>query len=130
MRILLPSIILLVAACTPKNSILTTYNELPVKPELEGLVGQKVVFEAKLAEHENQHMIKSSFDGRAPYICIEPLSKYETIDQLLAYSSDLTLNKRLKGKTFKVFGVIGKLTGAGKGGGFHTEYYLDLDKVE
>lgn len=130
MRILSVVTIFLAVGCSPRLNILATYNELPINPDLETLVGQKVFFEANLAEMENQHLVKSSFEGTAAYICVEPLERYKTIVQLLAYSEDKTLRGRLAGKTFKVYGVMGKITGAGKGGGFHTEYYLDLDKVE
>jgi hypothetical protein len=35
-----------------------------------------------------------------------------------------------KKTTLKVFGSLRMMKGKGKGGGTHTEYYLDLDKVE
>lgn len=30
----------------------------------------------------------------------------------------------------RVFGTLREVSGAGKGGGQHSEYYIDLDKVE
>lgn len=108
------------------------YQKLSDTDDLKNFVGQRVQFQAKLCRMEMQHMLRGSFDGVDSYICIDRVNeKGENIRQILAYTAkDDRFREEFNGKQFTVFGVVGKISGAGKGGGTHTEYYLELDKVE
>lgn len=119
------------AACSPKTvEKMGDYNELPKNATLENWVGQKVTFVATPCSMEYQHLLKSSLDGTPSYICIES----ESSGQILAYyEKGKEKNVQIENAQnlrFRVFGTINKISGAGKGGGTHTEYYLDLDNVE
>ena len=48
--------------------------------------------------------------------------------QVVAYYRDFKLPKDKK--KLKFYGTVSQMSGAGKGGGTHTETYIDLDKVE
>lgn len=114
------------AMCSPKTAIqMGDYEDLPSKAKLENYVGKKVTFVAARCKMEYQHMLKLSIDGTPAYICLDA-----EIGQLLAYYKTKEAIKNSDNIRFRVFGTIGKITGAGKGGGIHTEYYLDLDYVE
>lgn len=140
--------IVLVACSAPKNS---TSPEVSENTKKEGeyiawnkllkgqeWVNQKVVLEGKIAKIPHQHMMKGSLDGKEQNVYIDPLEKYN-YSQIVGYYRELSLdmdntakNALNKGSesVFRFYGTINKMTGAGKGGGTHTEYYIDLDKME
>ena len=96
-------------------------------------VGKKVQFNARICDFEMQHMLRPSLvDDAKNYICIDRIDKKgERFGQMLAYKPNVDeLYKHLEDKTFTVYGTLAKISGAGKGGGTHTEYYLELDKAE
>lgn len=131
MRVFIFLTVMFLMACSPKTSVqMGDYNELPNKAKLEEWVGKKVTFVATRCSFEYQHMLKASLDGTPPYVCIES----EASGQILAYyEKEKEKNIQLENTEnlrFRVFGTLNKISGAGKGGGTHTEYYLDLDNVE
>lgn len=92
--------------------------------------GKKIWFVGKEAEMVYQHMMKSSpmVEGD------EDPEKHIYIDynnkggQIVGYYRNFKIPK---GQTsIKFYGTVYSMSGAGKGGGTHTEYYLILDKVE
>lgn len=121
-------------ACTTTSSSITSnsintegYVELTVDSEYKNYEGKKVYFKAKICKMEMQHMLRRSFNGNDNYVCIDMVdSKGEAVSQMLAYT-DMKVDNE---ETFTVFGTLGSVSGAGKGGGMHTEYYLELEKVE
>lgn len=131
--------VLLFAYCQPTtNASITTntdtnmedYIELPSNTKFKKWVDKKIAFEATLAKMQYQHMLRRSINGPNTYVTIEPAEKYG-LGQILAYTIDRdNIKDKYKGKTFTVYGTLGVISGAGKGGGTHTEYYLELDSVE
>jgi hypothetical protein len=93
---------------------------------------EKVCFEATISKEIYQHMIKMSppfQEEKEEQQYIDPASKYKG-GQIVAYYFPSKVkwpaNKSAK---FLVYGTMSSMTGPGKGGGEHTEYYLILDKV-
>ncbi len=115
--------------CSPKQAVTTDmfgeYIQLEKKNNPEELVGKKVTFVATRCSFEYQHMLKVSLEVEN-YICIES----EEVGQILAYYKSDTPVKNADNLRFRIFGTVGKVSGAGKGGETHTEYYIDLDNVE
>ncbi|MFK7948910.1 MAG: hypothetical protein AB8G11_15055 [Saprospiraceae bacterium] len=115
------------AMCSPKTAIkMGDYEELTGRVKLENYVDKKVTFVASRCKMEYQHMLKSSIDGIPSYICLDS----DAVGQVLAYYKMPSDIKNADNIRFRVFGKLGTISGAGKGGGTHTEYYLDLDYVE
>ncbi|OHD56733.1 MAG: hypothetical protein A2Y33_06480 [Spirochaetes bacterium GWF1_51_8] len=104
------------AECSEKNeSCITNFNDLKANE------GKKIVLIGKKAGFEMEHMLA---------FFMEPM-KYIAVDlpdgsQILAYSKD----KIECAKKIKLIGTVSSVTGAGKGGGDHTEFYLVIDKWE
>ena len=127
-QLILLSILCTFAMCSPKTTAVKMgdYEQLTAKSKLDNYLDKKVTFVASRCKMEYQHMLKSSPDGTQPYICLDS----EAAGQVLAYYGIDADIKNADNIRFRVFGTIGKISGAGKGGGTHTEYYLDLDYVE
>lgn len=131
-QLILLSIICIFVMCSPKTTVqqnATTvnknnYEELSDDAKLSSYVDKKVTFLASRCKMEYQHMLKLSIDGTPSYICLDA-----EVGQLLAYYQ-IEPNMENREKEFRVYGTVGTISGAGKGGGTHTEYYLDLDAVE
>ncbi len=107
-------------------------------PKGKSWIDQKVVFEGKISTMPHQHMMKGSFDGEEQNIYIDPTEQYN-YSQIVGYYRELSLkmdntakNALDKGSKaiFRFYGTIGEVSGAGKGGGTHSEYYIDLEKME
>lgn len=122
------------AMCSPKTAVenldkttinISDYEKLPDDAELKNYVDKKVTFVASRCKMEYQHMLKMTIDGVPPYICLD-----SEAGQLLAYYKIEPNIENKENKQFRVYGTVGQMSGAGKGGGTHTEYYLDLDYVE
>jgi hypothetical protein len=93
---------------------------------------EKVCFEATFSKEIYQHMMRMSppfQKEKEEHHYIDPASKYKG-GQIVAYYFPSKVkwpaNKSAK---FLVYGTMSSMTGPGKGGGEHTEYYLILDKV-
>ena len=101
------------------------YMQLTKRNNPEELVGKKVTFVATRCSFEHQHMMKTTMEIEQ-YICIES----DEVGQILAYYMPDTPVRNAENLRFRVFGTVGKISGAGKGGKTHTEYFIDLDHVE
>lgn len=120
-------------SCQPTASIeANDYKKLMDKESLSEYVGKKVQLEVKICKMEMQHMLIISLEGKQTYICLDRLSnKGEEFGQLLAYTSDENiLKKDFETDKFIALGTVQMISGAGKGGGIHKEYYLELDAVK
>lgn len=119
----------LLTNCSPKvvqkTDIFGEYMQLQKKNNPEDLVGKKVTFVATRCSYEEQHMMKTTM-AVEKYICIES----DEVGQILAYYMPETPVSNADNLRFRVFGTVGKISGVGKGGGVHTEYFIDLDNVE
>lgn len=115
-----------------KSSMNMNYYILKAGENLSDFVDKKICFEAKISEIPAQHMMKMSLnDGeeeRHEYLDLD--SKYKG-NQIVGYfyPSKVKFPENKKA-TIKVYGSLKVMKGQGKGGGTHSEYYLDLDKVE
>lgn len=102
------------------------YLELDQDMYMEEYQGQKVWLKGKITQQPMQHMMKNSPPFGEP-------EKYQTIDfnggeQTVVYYTNIEFP--MDDQEHKYFGSIDKISGAGKGGGTHTEYFLNLDRVE
>lgn len=104
------------------------HQKLMDKENLSEHVGEKVQLDVKICEMEMQHLLVPSLDGKRTYICLDRWSKAgERFGQLLAYTSDENILKKDFGDDkLTAFGTVQVMSGAGKGGGTHDEYYLEL----
>jgi hypothetical protein len=127
MKNLILFFILFFIACSPKiPQKMGDYYQLPKKNNPEEWVGKKVTFVAVRCPFEHQHLLKTTLDGTPKYLCLEA----EEVGQILAYYGKNTPIRAADALRFRVFGTVGKVSGAGKGGKMHTEYYLDLDYID
>jgi hypothetical protein len=112
---------------TNDNTSTSNYQHLSKDKSIKGFVEQQIWLEGTESTEVRQHMMKSSFslEGAAEqHLYVD----YNDGQQMVAYYKSIKIPKDQK--VHKFFGTVQKMSGAGKGGGTHTEYYLDLDKVE
>ncbi|BDS09896.1 hypothetical protein [Aureispira anguillae] len=105
------------------TTYITQYPPLPLNESIQDYHGKKICLQGKKATVIHQHMMKGSISNEQ-HIYID----YNKGQQLVAYYNNLKIPNDKK--VHKFYGTVHKISGAGKGGGPHTEYYLDLDKVE
>jgi len=125
-------LLLIISACGTTSTTSNTtnvsennsYTKLPANKSVISFVGKKISLVGKKSEMVHQHMMKGSLDGKEKHIYID----YNDGNQIVGYYSGFTIPDDKKTHTF--YGTVDKMSGAGKGGGTHTEYYIDLDKVE
>ena len=106
------------------------YHNLMETDQLGKFLDKKVCFEGKIAKIIHQHMMKGSIDGSQQEHYFDPLDKYSFGQMVVYYRSGKVIWPDDKEKLLKIYGTVGEISGAGKGGGTHSEYYLDVDKVE
>jgi hypothetical protein len=106
------------------------YHSLTETDRLSNFMDKKVCFEGKIATMIHQHMMRGSFDGKQQEHYFDPLEKYSFGQMVVYYSPEKVIWPEDKEKQVKIYGTVGEVSGAGKGGGTHSEYYLDVDKVE
>jgi hypothetical protein len=115
-----------------KSSMHTDYQMLKAGENLFDFVDKKICFDAKISEIPAQHMMKMSLnDGEEEkHEYLDPDRKYKG-NQIVGYfyPSKVKFPENKKA-AIKVYGSLKVMKGQGKGGGTHSEYYLDLDKVE
>ena len=128
------SVLISFFACIPTKDISTSeYELLPMDAKLSEYVGKKVYFKARICDFEMQHMLRFSLDGPNQHFCIDQMDDNgESGFQMLAYTdkSRIDMVEEYDGKIFTVYGTLDSMTGAGKGGGEHTEYFLEFEKLE
>jgi len=113
---------------TSPKSVAGEHRYLELLPEqfIGDFVGEYVWFEGKRSLMIEQHMMKSGIDGTPPHIYID----YHNGQQIVAYYNDTIKKFEENNRLYKFYGRVGSISGAGKGGGTHTEYYLDLIRIE
>lgn len=121
-------------ACSFSNNFQNTsteteeYQHLSVDEPIKKYLGQKIWLEGKQAIEVYQHLMKPSFsfDGEVEekHLFVD----YNNDKQVVVYYKDIKMPQDQK--KHKFYGTVQSISGAGKGGGTHTEYYLNLDKVE
>lgn len=113
---------------TPTPSDAGNYMELDTDMALSDYVGQKIWIEGTIANASDvhEHMMKgaSPFGDAEKYVFIN----YNNGEQTTGYYTTITVAE--DAQTHKFYGSVDKISGAGKGGENHTEYYLNLEKVE
>ena len=128
------SILISFFACVPSKEIpIPEYELFPAGAKLSEYVGKKIYFKARVCDFEMQHMLRSSLDETSEHFCIDQTGgngKYAF--QILAYTDQagMKMVEKCTGKVFTIYGTIDSITGAGQGGGEHTEYYLEFDKLD
>ena len=109
------------------------YYELKSGESIFSFVAKKIVFEGKISVIPMQHMMRYSppFEGQEAEKneYIESADKFKG-GQIVAYYLPSKVKWPAKKEGLRFYGTMQKMSGAGKGGGEHTEYYLMLDKVE
>jgi hypothetical protein len=122
------------SACATRNaqpSVL--YYTMTDAENISDFVGKKVRFQASLSEIPMAHMMRPSLShfGKEEHIYLDPLPKYG-FGQIVAYFNTAAFRgKNLRAhRTYWVWGTVGSVSGAGKGGGMHTEPFLELEGVE
>lgn len=114
----------------------SNYHPLSKTEKLSDFDGKKVSFEGKISTIIMQHMMKG---GPMPFgeeddhekekhQYLSPLESY-AFGEIVGYYFPSKVSWPKADKLI-FYGTIGSISGAGKGGGTHTEYYIDLDKVE
>jgi hypothetical protein len=111
---------------TPAAFDKDAYLELDQDMYMEEYQGQKVWLRGKITQLPMQHMMKQSPPFGDP-------EKHQTVDfndgeQTVIYYTDIDFP--MDEQEHKYYGTIDKISGPGKGGGTHTEYFLMLDGVE
>lgn len=121
-------------ACSSSNNTTndktstSNYQHLSKDKSVKDFVEQQIWLEGTESTEVHQHMMKSSFSLEGEAAEKHLYVDYNNGKQIAAYYKNIKIPKDQK--VHKFFGTVQKMSGAGKGGGTHTEYYLDLDKVE
>lgn len=119
------------SACKTATTTTTTsttssasYPLLSPNQSIADFVGQSIRIKGKISSSIYQHMMKGSFAGEEQHIYID----YNNGKQLVGYYTTLNVPNDTNEHIFS--GRVSKISGAGKGGGTHTEYYIDLEKID
>ena len=132
-NIFILSLLISFFACVPSKKITSSnYELLPAGVKLSEYIGKKVCFKAKICDFEMQHMLRFSLDAASQHFCIDQMSDDGKSDfQILAYTSSSKIEavEKYTGKIFTIYGTLNSTAGVGKGGGEHTEYYLEFDML-
>jgi hypothetical protein len=113
------------------NMSSSEYYKVSSTDKTASLLDKKVVFKGKISKMPAQHMMRSTPPGQEPeehkYIdAAEDLM----LGQMVAYYLPSKVKWPVQAENLLIYGTIQSMSGAGKGGGTHTEYYLLVDKVE
>lgn len=114
------------AAVTPATVQPSHYIALRPNQSIQDFVGQRIWIEGELSNIIHQHMMKGGLNGTPPYVYVD----YHNDRQLVAYFEKGLEPPTKMGKSYRFYGVVNSISGAGKGGGTYTEYYLDVLRVE
>ncbi len=131
-RFLFPCYLLTLTACaTLQNKTAGQekkdfeYTTLKPDQSIQDFVGQRICIEGQLATIIHQHMMKGGVNGTPTHVYVD----YHKSRQLVAYFKDGVAPPTTAGKSYRFYGIVGRISGAGKGGGTYTEYYLDVVRV-
>ncbi len=122
------------SACATRNAEPSVpYYTMTDAENIADFAGKKVRFQASLAEIPMAHMMRPSLNlsSKEEHLYLDPLPKYG-FGQIVAYFKVDSFQRNMirANRTYWVSGTVGSVSGAGKGGGTHTEYYLELEGVE
>lgn len=122
------------SACATRNAEPSeSYYTMTDAENIADFVGKKVRFQASLAEIPMAHMMRPSLNlsGQEEHVYLDPLPKYG-FGQIVAYFKVASFQRNMirANRTYWISGSVGSVSGAGKGGGTHTEYYLELEGAE
>jgi hypothetical protein len=106
----------------------TKYQHLSKNKSIKGFVDKAVCIEGTESIEINQHMMKPYFSLEGEVEEKHLYVDYNNGQQIVVYYKNINLPEDQK--KHKFYGTVREMSGAGKGGKMHTEYYLDLDKVE
>lgn len=113
----------------------SAYHSLSKTDKLTAFEGKKVSFEGVISTIIMQHMMKGSPMPFGEEDAEQETHKYITPPDDYAFGEIVGYYFPSKvswpeAEKFIFYGTVESMSGAGKGGGTHTEYYIDLDKVE
>ncbi len=141
-NLLLVAVLLGSTACNSAKSnngkamLKDKYHKLGKTDKLSDFEGRKISFEGTLSTMIMQHMMKGSpmpfgdDDAEAEeHKYLSPTEDLYSFGEMVGYYYPSKV-KWPTAKKLVFYGTINSISGAGKGGGTHTEYYIDLDKVE
>lgn len=124
---------------TPQKTLVTTkgpattavfqpsnYTALGPHQSIQDFGGQQIWIEGQMTNMIDQHMMKTTIDGTPPHVYVN----YHKGKQVVAYFENRLEPPTQMGKIYRFYGVVNSISGAGKGGETHTEYYLDVIQVE
>lgn len=87
-----------------------------------------ITIRGKVATGIHQHMMKSSLNDKEEHVYIDIVDSGG--GQLVGYYTPNAIKIPKDNQPHLFLGILHSMTGAGKGGGMHTEWYVDLDAVE
>ncbi len=124
----------ILCACATRNAESSvSYHTMTDAENIADFVEKKVRFQASLADIPMAHMMRPSLihSGKEEHLYLDPLPKYG-FGQIVAYFNVDAFQRNMirANRTYWVSGTVGSVSGAGKGGGTHTEQYLELEGVE
>lgn len=105
----------------------SSFMELDIDMHIGDYVGQKVWIQGTITPPEKmmEHMMKGSNPmAEELNVCID----FNEGEQIIGYYSGINVPR--DNQSHKFYGTVDKISGAGKGGENHTEYFINLDKVE
>lgn len=122
------------SACATRNAApAMSYYTMTDAENIANFEGKKVRFQASLAEIPMAHMMRPSLShsGEEKHAYLDPLPKYG-FGQIVAYFNIRSFSQTpmKPNRIYWVSGSVGVVSGVGKGGGTHTEYFLELEGVE
>lgn len=122
----------ILCACATRNAEPSVpYYTMTQGENIVDFAGKKVRFQASLSEIPMAHMMRPSLNPSGEeHIYLDPLPKYG-FGQIVAYFNVDAFQRNMirANRTYWVSGIVGSVSGAGKGGGTHTEHYLELEGV-
>lgn len=125
--------VFLCACATRSSEPVVPYYTMTDTENIADFEGRKIRFLCTLTEIPMAHMMRPSLNhfGKEEHIYIDPLPKYG-FGQIVAYfnTESFSLTRMKPNRTYWVSGTVGSVSGAGMGGGTHTEYYLELEGAE
>jgi len=103
------------------------YYSLTKTDKLSDYVGKKVQIDIYPSRERLQHMMKpAAFNGEEEeHQYVVPENDF-AIGEFLIYYTKKNIHWPVKASKIRIFGSIESVSGAAKGGGTHTEYYMDL----
>lgn len=111
---------------TTSNSEDSEYMQLDADMPISDYVGQKIWIEGNISTDPMQHMMKEAvpFGDAEEHLYIT----YNDGEETVGYYTNLEIPTDNQNHRF--YGTVDKISGAGKGGDMHTEYFINLEKIE